>query len=74
VQSADGVLKVVSLRLRQNGQAVGSMEVLDDRAAMTGPAALTVVDGAVCYIAAGDGGPVMRRIKPDGPRRGAPRR
>ena len=74
VQSADGVLRVVTVRLRQNGQAAGRIEVLDDRAGITGPAALTVVDGAVCYIAAGDSGPVMRRIKPAGARRGAQRR
>ena len=74
VQSADGVLRVVTLRLRQNGQAAGRVEVLDDRAGMTAPAALTVVDGAVCYIAAGDSGPVMRRIKAAGARRGAQRR
>ena len=74
VQSAEGVVKVVSLRLRKGGQAVDSTEVLDERPALTGAAALTVVEGAICYIVAGESGPVMRRIKPAERRRGAPRR
>ena len=74
VQSDEGALRIVSLRLGKGGRVAGKLEVLDERPAMPGAAALTVVDGVVCYIASGEDGPVIRRIRTARGRPAAPRR
>ena len=63
VQSTDAGYRIVRLRLDGAGRKVNSVDVLDRSLAMPDPSGIVVVDGVVCYIAAVEGGMVMRRVK-----------